>query len=253
MKVLLSPAKNLNETGTFPKKDLGIPVFIEQSEYLIHKLKKLSSGRIGKLMSVSAQLSDLNYERFQNWSTPFTADNARPALYTFNGEAYRGLDAASFSEKNIKSAQQRLRILSGLYGILKPMDLIQPYRLEMGTSYKVTAKKTNLYKYWDNQITDRLNAELVENEVLVNVASKEYFKVLKFDRLKSQNITCHFKEYRDGTYKAIQTFAKNARGKMAAFIIKNELETAEELKAFDLDGYHFNNELSTVSDFYFTR
>lgn len=253
MKVILSPAKALNFEEAPSLKNSTTPVFIENSEYLINKLKKFSKRKIGKLMNISNALAELNFERYHNWQLPFTDENSKPSLYIFNGEAYRGLDAKSLKQADIKSANSRLRILSGLYGLLKPSDLIQPYRLEMGTSLKVTPKVTNLYKYWGDKITDQLNLEMEEGEVLVNVASKEYFKSINFKKLKAKVITCQFKENKNGEYKMIQTFVKNARGKMTRFIIKNKLNNEEELMAFDLDGYMFNNKLSSETDFVFTR
>lgn len=253
MKVILSPAKALNFEDAPQIKNPSIPVHIENSEYLIRKLRKLSKRKIGKLMNISPALVELNFDRYQNWEVPFTEENSKAAIYVFNGEAYRGLDAASFKAADLKSAESRLRILSGLYGLLKPSNLIQPYRLEMGTSLKVTPKQTNLYKYWGDTITKQLNSEMDEDEVLVNVASKEYFKSIDFSMLKAKVITCHFKENRNGEYKAIMTFAKNARGKMARFIIKNKLNEADDLRAFNEDGYHFNNDLSNDKDFVFTR
>jgi len=253
MKVILSPAKALSFENAPTLKNWTIPVHIENSAYLVNKLKKLSQRKIGKLMSISDALVELNYERYHSWEIPFTEENAKPALYVFNGEAYRGLDSKSFKAKDIKSANERLRILSGLYGLLKPSDLIQAYRLEMGTSLKLTPKITNLYKYWGDKITDQLNAEMADDEILVNVASKEYFKSINLKKLKAKVITCHFKEKRNDKYRAIMTFAKNARGKMAGFIIKNKLNEAEELRAFDEDGYQFNNHLSTEVDYIFTR
>jgi len=228
-------------------------MFIEESAFLIKQLKKLSRKKIAGLMTISNDLAVLNYERYHNWELPFTAATAMPALYIFNGEAYRAMDAENFTQKQITLAQKKLRILSGLYGILKPKDLIMPYRLEMGTRFKSSAKHSNLYQFWGDKLTIALNDELKKNEVLVNVASKEYFKVLDFKQLKVPVITCHFKDNKNGVYKAIMTFAKQARGKMARFIIQHDLQKAEELKAFDDDGYLYNNQLSTEFDYVFTR
>jgi len=253
MKVILSPAKQLNVNSEYVPQKWDTPALIESSAYLAGKLKKMSPRQIGKLMSISPDLAQLNFERFQNWTTPFSPDNAIAALYIFNGEAYRGLDAASFNKKDIVSAQSRLRILSGLYGLLKPNDLIQPYRLEMGTRMKVTTKKTNLYKYWGDTITDQLSSEMEEDEVLVNLASKEYFKALDFNKLNRRVVTCHFQELRNGKYQAIMTFAKNARGAMTRYIIKNKLNDTEDLKGFNLDNYSFDNKRSSENDFYFIR
>jgi len=253
MKIILSPAKALKQEVKSKITDTNQPAFLEQSEKLIKKLQKFSRKKIGNLMSISSDLSELNYQRYHNWQLPFVEGNAIPAIYIFNGDAYRGLDAESLTKTEINRAQKQLRMLSGLYGILKPKDLIMPYRLEMGTRLQTSTKKTNLYHFWGNQLTLALQAEMKKDEPLVNVASKEYFKVLDFKLLDRPVITCHFKENKNGVYKAIMTFAKQARGKMTRFIIKNKIEKIEELKAFDIDGYLFNNKLSTESDFVFTR
>ncbi len=253
MKIILSPAKALKSVVKQNIKNTTQPQFIEESAFLIKKLQKLSRKKIGDLMSISKDLSNLNYERYHNWQLPFNADTALPALYIFNGEAYRAMDAENFTQKDINSAQKKLRILSGLYGILKPKDLIMPYRLEMGTRFKSSAKHNNLYQFWGDKLTHALNEELKKREVLVNVASKEYFKVLDFKQLQATIITCHFKDNKNGVYKAIMTFAKQARGKMARFIIQNNLQNAEDLKAFDEDGYIFNNQFSSEFDYVFTR
>lgn len=253
MKIILSPAKALKTAVKQNIKNTTQPQFIKDSDFLMKKLQKLSRKKIGELMSISNDLSVLNYERYHNWQLPFTNSTAMPALYIFNGEAYRAMDAENFTSKEITLAQKKLRILSGLYGILKPKDLIMPYRLEMGTRFKSSAKHNNLYQFWGDKLTHALNDELKKGEVLVNVASKEYFKVLDFNQLKATIITCHFKDNKNGVYKAIMTFAKQARGKMARFVIQNNLQQAEELKAFDEDGYIFNNQLSTEFDYVFTR
>jgi len=253
MKIILSPAKALKQEVSSKITAPNQPAFLEQSEKLVKKLSKFSRKKIGDLMSISADLSDLNYQRYHNWQLPFVEGDALPAIYIFNGDAYRGLDAESLTKTEINRAQKQLRILSGLYGILKPKDLIMPYRLEMGTRLKTSTKKTNLYHFWGNELTLALQAEMKKNEPLVNVASKEYFKVLDFKLLDRPVITCHFKENKNGVYKAIMTFAKQARGKMTRFIIQHKIEEIEELKAFDVDGYMFNNKLSTENDFIFTR
>jgi len=253
MKIILSPAKALKQTVNSKITDANQPTFLEQSEQLIKKLQKFSRKKIGDLMSISADLSELNYQRYHNWQLPFAEGEALPAIYIFNGEAYRGLDAESLNKTEINRAQKQLRILSGLYGILKPKDLILPYRLEMGTRLKTSTKQTNLYQFWGDKLTLALQAEMKKEEPLINVASKEYFKVLNFKLLDRPIITCHFKENKNGVYKAIMTFAKQARGKMVRFIVKNKIEKIEELKAFDVDGYLFSNSMSTETDFVFTR
>jgi cytoplasmic iron level regulating protein YaaA (DUF328/UPF0246 family) len=210
--------------------------------------------KVGELMSISPALAQLNYDRFQNWSLPFTEDNSKPAILVFKGDAYRGLSVDDFTEQDFKIAQEKLRILSGLYGILKPMDLIQPYRLEMGTRMPITPKVKNLYQFWGNKLTDAMNQELAEDDgILINVASNEYFKALNPKAIKGRVITCHFRDNKNGQYKMIMTFAKQARGFMSRFIIKNNLQNPEDLKAFEEEGYVFNPKMSTADEFTFTR
>lgn len=254
MKVLLSPAKSLDFENAPSPADYTQPVFLQESERLIGKLQKLSSKKIGKLMSISPQLSDLNYRRFQDWKLPFNENNSRQALYVFTGDVYRGLNAKDFTKKEVNFAQDSLRILSGLYGLLKPKDLMQPYRLEMGCGFKVTPKVNNLYKFWNTSITEELNQELAkDNGVLVNLASNEYFKAVDVKKLKGQLITCTFKDNKNGEYKAIMTFAKLARGYMARYIIQNQVKEVEDLKKFNAEGYSFNARFSTDDEFVFTR
>lgn len=253
MKIVLSPAKALNFDIDQKVTNPTLPAFLDQSQTLINKLQKLSPRQIQELMSISPKLADLNHERFTKWSLPFNRE-AKPALFVFNGEAYRGLDAHSFSEKDVENAQKHLRILSGLYGILKPKDLILPYRLEMGTKLKVTTKKDNLYKFWDTTLTDTLNKELAEDDgILVNLASNEYFKAIQPKKIKGTIINCNFKDAKNGEYKTIFVYAKHTRGLMTRFIIQNEIKEVDHLKAFDLGGYSFNPSLSTETEFTFTR
>lgn len=252
MKIIISPAKSLNfdiqvNTNIFTQNE-----FANESKKLVNKLKKMSKSKLAELMKLSPQLTDLNYSRYKNWELPFTTSNAKQAGFVFTGEVYRGLDFETLPENKVLIAQEKLRILSGLYGILKPLDLIQPYRLEMGTKLIYNSKTENLYKFWDNKITDYLNKEL-NNGVLVNLASKEYFKVIKTKQLNGKIITCNFKDYKNGSYKTIMTYAKNARGKMARFIINNNINNQEEIKTFDLDGYIYNPSLSLENEYIFTR
>ena len=253
MNVILSPAKSLDFENAKRLNSSTIPHFIKDSEQLIKSLKKLNPKSIASLMDVSETIAQLNYERFQNWTFPFPIDHTGSALFVFTGEAYRGLDAASLNEKELEVAQQKLRILSGLYGIIKPNDVILPYRLEMSTSYAFSSKHSNLYSFWGNKLSDFLESEMKEDEILVNVASNEYSKALKLAKFKRRVITCHFKEGKNGEYKAVMTFAKKARGLMARFIIQNNIEDSEHLKAFESEGYLFNQELSTENEFVFTR
>jgi len=254
MKIVISPAKSLDFDNCPEIENTTQPVFLGNSEKLIKKLQKLSPKKIEALMSVSPALSDLNYQRYQNFCTPFTNDNAKPAGLVFIGEVYRALDARSFSKKELDVAQDKLRILSGLYGLLRPLDLVQPYRLEMGTPLAITPKMTNLYKFWGDSITNELNKEMAEDDgVLVNLASNEYFKAVNTKKIMGQLITCNFKENKGGVYKPIMTFAKQARGFMTRFIIQNEIGKIQDLKAFDSEGYVFNTGLSSNEEFIFTR
>ena len=254
MKIVISPAKSLDF-----EKEVNTPLytnysFEKESQQLINQLKKLSKEKLGKLMKLSPQLVDLNYQRYQDWSVPFDLNNAKQAGFVFTGEVYKGLDLATLTEENLKKAQEKLRILSGLYGIIKPLDLIQPYRLEMGTRLDYSAKVKNLYQFWGDKLTDSLNKELKEDDgILVNLASNEYFKAVNPKKIKGEVITCNFKENKNDAYKIVMMYAKNARGRMSRFIIENDLKDKEELKAFDLDGYVFNPRLSSEADYIFTR
>ena len=252
MKIIVSPTKSLDFESKVPTKLHSQPRFLDQSKKLNTKLKTLSKKEIGNLMSVSEALSQLNYERNQNWETPFTKENAKQAVYSFTGAVFKGIDVNSLAEEKIPVLQDRLRILSGLYGLLKPLDLIQPYRLEMGTKLKVDNTE-NLYKFWNNKLVDSLNEELKENELLINLASAEYFKALPTNTLKVPMITPIFKDLKNGQYKVVMTYAKKARGLMVRFIIENEINTIEELKGFNVDNYRFSDEMSTDTELLFTR
>lgn len=256
MKVILSPAKSLNEEVDCQNLAYSDIMYPEDAEHLVKKLSKLSQGQIKKLMSVSDDIAELNYNRFQEWSYPFNSENAKPAAYLFNGPAYVFLDYPSLDKKHQEIGQDKLRILSGLYGILRPLDIIQPYRLEMGTKFKVTPKVTNLYLFWGDKLRDELDAELSQdkNPVLVNAASNEYSKAAKLDQLKSKVITTVFKDLaKDGSYKVNMTFAKQARGAMARYIIENNIEEEEDLKGFDTGGYYFVPQESSQSEFVYHR
>jgi cytoplasmic iron level regulating protein YaaA (DUF328/UPF0246 family) len=252
MKIIISPAKSLDFETKAPTSLHTQPRFLEQSEKLNKKLKTLSKKNISELMKISDALSALNYDRNQSWTTPFSPDNAKQAIYSFTGEVFRGIDAHSLREDKIPLLQDRLRILSGLYGILKPLDLIQPYRLEMGTKLSIQ-KTTNLYKFWDDQIAKSLNEELKEGELLVNLASTEYFKVIPKKILKVPMITPVFKDFKNGEYKTIMTFAKKARGLMVRYIIDHNIKTIEGLKNFNVERYRFSEEMSSENELLFTR
>jgi hypothetical protein len=203
-------------------------------------------------MKISPALADLNYNRNQNWHQPFSLENSKQAIYAFTGEVFRGIDIASLAEEKIPILQDRLRILSGLYGLLKPLDLIQPYRLEMGTRISV-GKADNLYKFWDSNLADALNNEMKDGDLLINLASSEYFKAVPKKVLKTSMITPIFKELKNGDYKIIMTYAKRARGLMVRYLIENDVNTLEELKGFHTDGYAFTETLSTETELVFTR
>ncbi|MDX8552780.1 peroxide stress protein YaaA [Tenacibaculum sp. 1B UA] len=252
MKIIISPAKSLDFESKVTTDVYTQPRFLEQSEKLNKKLKTLSRKKLSELMKISDDLASLNYERNQDWQPPFSLENAKQAVFAFTGEVYRGIDANSISEDKIPVLQDKLRILSGLYGLLKPLDLIQPYRLEMGTRLKV-GRRENLYKFWDTILAESLNEELEDGELLINLASAEYFKALPKKTLKVPMITPVFKDFKNGQYKTIMTFAKKARGLMVRYIIDNNVETLEELKGFDVDGYGFSEEMSTETDLVFTR
>jgi cytoplasmic iron level regulating protein YaaA (DUF328/UPF0246 family) len=252
MKIIISPAKSLDFESEVPTSLYTQPRFLEQSNKLVKELKILSKNKIGDLMNISDALSQLNYERNQTWETPFTTDNAKQAIYAFTGAVFLGIDVNSLEEEKILVLQERLRILSGLYGLLKPLDLIQPYRLEMGTRLKVD-KTENLYKFWEDTLADSLNEELKEDELLVNLASTEYFKVLPKKVLKVPMITPVFKDFKNGQYKIVMTYAKKARGLMVRYIIDNNVNTIEELKGFNVDTYRFSEEMSSGNDLVFTR
>ena len=252
MKIIISPAKSLDFENKATTTQYSQPRFLEQSEKLSKKLKTLSRKKLGELMKISDDLSSLNYDRNQQWKPPFTIDNAKQAIYSFTGEVFRGIDVTTLSEDKIPTLQNKLRILSGLYGLLKPLDLIQPYRLEMGTKLKV-GRTENLYKFWDTTLVDSLNAELSENELLINLASTEYFKALPKKVLKVPMITPVFKDLKNGEYKTIMTFAKKARGLMVRYIIENNIETIDDLKGFDVNGYGFSEAMSSENELVFTR
>ena len=241
MKILISPAKSLDFESKIPTNDFSKIPFLEQTKELSQKMDLKSKDDLKKLMNISDQLAELNYQRFQDFSFPFTIENARQAVYSFSGDVYKGLDVYTFTEQQIDSMQNSLRILSGLYGLIKPLDLIQPYRLEMGTSLKVNSSN-NLYEFWGSSITDYLNQEMVKEELLVNLASKEYFKAVQSKNLKATLVTPIFKDYKNGKLKIISFFAKKARGQMARYILDNGIETLNELKGFDIDGYGFSAE-----------
>ncbi|TXD54394.1 MULTISPECIES: peroxide stress protein YaaA [unclassified Polaribacter] len=252
MKIIISPAKSLDFESTVPTSLYTQPRFLAQSEKLSKKLKTLSKNKLSDLMKISDDLAALNYERNQTWETPFHPENSKQAIYAFTGAVFQGIDVNSLSEEKIPFLQENLRILSGLYGLLKPLDLIQPYRLEMGTRLPV-GKTENLYKFWNHSIADSLNEELADDELFVNLASTEYFKVIPTKVLKVPMITPVFKDFKNGQYKIVMTYAKKARGLMVRYIIDKNVKTIEDLKGFNVDRYRFSEELSDGNELVFTR
>ena len=223
MKILISPAKSLDFESKIPTNDFSYIPFLEQTKELSQKMNLKSKDDLKKLMNISDQLAELNYQRFQDFSFPFTKENARQAVYSFSGDVYKGLDVYTLPEEHIDSMQNSLRILSGLYGLLKPLDLIQPYRLEMGTSLKINSSN-NLYEFWGSSITDYLNQEMGKEEILVNLASKEYFKAVQSKNLKTTLITPIFKDYKNGKLKIISFLLKKLEDKWLVIFLIIELK-----------------------------
>ncbi len=251
MKIVISPAKTLEFNKPVPIQAHSECAFLKQAEKLNAVLKKKSPKKLMELMDISENLSTLNYQRNQDWHLPFGPENARQAVFAFSGDVYDGLDAYTLDKDKFEDLQNKVRILSGLYGILKPLDLIQPYRLEMGTALKVN-RHNNLYEFWGDSLTKALKAEL-NGEVLINLASQEYFKTIKPKLLKSRVITPEFKDFRNGQLKMISFFAKKARGAMVRYIIDNEIDVGDEVKGFNREGYAFDKNLSTENKWVFTR
>ncbi|CAM2736895.1 hypothetical protein SAMN02745938_107117 [Flavobacterium psychrophilum DSM 3660] len=252
MKIVISPAKSLDFEKTLPNNQFTKPAYLKQSKEIVSVLNKLNPKELSELMHISDNLAQLNWQRNKNFTTPFTTQNARPAIYTFNGEVYNGLDSYSIAEEKLAVLQNKLRILSGQYGILKPLDLMQAYRLEMGTHLPINEHK-NLYSFWKEIVTNDLNKELKNNELFVNLASNEYFSVIDTKKLKVPIITPEFKDYKDEKLKIISFFAKKARGLMVRYIIDNDIETLDGLKGFNYEGYSFDANLSKGNTLVFTR
>ena len=252
MLVVISPAKKLDENCDLDViSKFTVPPYLESSKKIIKALREYSADNLSKLMNTSEKISELNYKRNIKWSLPFNKSNSLQALLMFKGDVYTGISVKDFNKDDFLFAQKSLRILSGLYGILKPLDLIQPYRLEMGTQLQI-GKHRNLYDFWGDEITNILNDDK-NNDYLINLASVEYFKSINIDNLKSKLINVSFKEKRDGKYKIIAIYSKRARGLMSRFIIKNKIIDPKSLKKFNLEDYKFNKTLSSDSDLVFTR
>ena len=252
MKLVLSPAKSLDFESQLPTAKISEACFLKEAERLNKLLKKKSARSLSKLMSISDNLGQLNYERNQEWHLPFTATNARQAVYTFSGDVYRGLSAHTIPEQKIEKLQDTVRIISGLYGLLKPLDLMQAYRLEMGTKFPV-GKNKNLYEFWKKKVTQALNEELEDDEVFLNLASNEYFKAIDVKALKVPVVTATFKDLKNGEYKTIMTFAKLARGYMTRYIIDTNADTIDDIKGFNYEGYGFSEAMSTETELVFIR
>jgi uncharacterized protein len=254
MLTVISPAKTLDYQTPVLTEDFTQPSQLGQSRKLIRQLRQCSAPELASLMNVSSNIAELNKSRFKHWKTPFRLDNARQALFAFKGDVYLGLDAFSMREEDVTFAQGHLRILSGLYGVLRPLDLMQPYRLEMGTRL-ATEQARNLYQFWDTRITKLLNQELKrsQSDTLVNLASTEYFKSVKTKLLKARIVTPVFKDFNNDEYQVIGFFAKKARGMMSRYIIDQQINDVEALKSFTTAGYGFNAKLSTENEWVFTR
>ncbi len=253
MLFVLSPSKTLDfEEPRFT--EYSEPDFLNESQELVNILKKKKVKDLKSLMSISDNLAVLNARRYDAFEQPFTLNNSKQAVLAFKGDVYTGLNSDVLNEEDLRFAQDHLRILSGLYGLLRPMDLIQPYRLEMGTRLK-NKKGKDLYSFWGDKITYQINEALVNHEekVLVNLASKEYFKAVNTKKLEGDLLTISFKEYRDDQYKVIAFNAKKARGMMSRYIIQNRIDEVEKLKAFDWEGYFFNPDLSDEREWVFTK
>lgn len=254
MLMVISPAKTLDYESPLATQRFTQPALLEKSQQLIEVARDLSPAQIASLMSISDKLAHLNAERFNQWQPPFTPDNARQAILAFKGDVYTGLQAETFSEADFAFAQQHLRMLSGLYGVLRPLDLMQPYRLEMGIRLANPAGK-DLYSFWGDQLTTALNAALAEqgDDVLINLASDEYFKAIKPKQLNGQLIKPVFLDEKNGKFKVISFYAKKARGLMSRYIIQQRLTQPEQLKQFDVDGYVFDAAESTDTELVFKR
>lgn len=243
MKIVISPAKSLNFDRKISTNSYTLPIFQEEMKIINTELKKKTPNELSELMNISEKLADLNWQRNQEFSLPFSPENAKQAVYVFDGDVYDGLDVQSFENKEVEKLQQHLRILSGQYGLLKPLDLIQPYRLEMGTKIQIEKAK-DLYEFWKDKITNAINHEINPDELFINLASNEYFKAIDTKKLKTKVITPIFKDYKGEELKIISFYAKKARGLMVRYIVKNDIKTIDDLKGFDYEGYTFSEKHS---------
>ena len=251
--MVISPAKTLDFETDCGHNKFTENEFLDDAQLLINEIQKLSSKQLGSLMKLSDKLANLNRNRYQSWSLPFNEENAKQALFAFQGDVYQGLDAQSLTKTQVNFAQKHLLILSGLYGILRPLDLMQAYRLEMGTKFKNKRGK-DLYEFWGNKLEENINQRLKKKDsVLVNLASQEYFKAINPKKLNTPIITPVFKNKKNGEYKMIALFAKKARGMMVRYAIDNKITDVEDLKGFDYEGYKFSKKLSSEQELVFTR
>jgi uncharacterized protein len=254
MLIVISPAKSLDFETPLKCEKFTIPELLNESVKLVGRLKTMSPKQLSTLMGISADLGELNFKRYQEWHLPFTPENAKQAVLAFNGDVYQGLNATTLTEEKLELAQTKLRILSGLYGVLKPLDIIQPYRLEMGTKLKYYKSK-DLYVFWNPLITKKINEAVTHSgsKVLVNLASVEYFKSIDRKKLKAEIVTPDFKEFKNGSYTMISFFAKRARGLMTRFILEHNISDPADLLAFNSEGYSYNSRLSKPGNPVFTR
>lgn len=254
MLIVISPAKKLDYDTPVKTKKFTMPDFLDDSAELISTLRNYSAMDLAELMNLSMKLAELNFDRYYQWKKDYGPEEAKQCLLAFKGDVYAGMDAESFSAKDLEFAQSHLRILSGLYGLLRPLDLMMPYRLEMGTKLQNERGK-NLYEFWGDTITSAVNKQLKaqKDDILINLASNEYFKSVKPKQVEGRIITPQFKENKNGTYKMIGIYAKKARGLMSRFILLNRLKNPDDIKAFDYEGYQFNEELSKGDQWVFTR
>jgi cytoplasmic iron level regulating protein YaaA (DUF328/UPF0246 family) len=254
MKILVSPAKSIDTSKTPTVEHFTIPIYLSETNKLVSKLKRIKAKKLADMMHISADLAELNEVRYRNWQDPISlTDDIIPCVFAFNGEVYKGLDAFTLTNDELNRAQDQLRILSGLYGILKPLDLMYPYRLEMGTKWEVSPKVKNLYHFWGKKLAQQLNSEMEKDEIIINLASTEYFKAVDRKSLKHKVITPVFKEFKNGEYKIVMMYAKHARGAMARYIIQKNISEPDELKLYSIDGYQFDVNQSSESEWVFVR
>ncbi len=254
MLTIISPAKSLEMESVVESPTQSFPELLNKSEKIAQALKKKTPKKLAALMDISPKLAQLNFDRYQQWHTPYAAEESKQAIFAFSGEVYSGIDVQNFTEDELLYTQEHLRILSGLYGLLRPMDLILAYRLEMGTKLSIAKHKT-LYSFWGDLLTKTINQYMADTEqtILINLASNEYFKSLNTKKLNARLITPIFKDHKNGTYKVLSFFAKKARGLMTQYLMKNRISSPEDIKHFDMDGYFYNDRLSEGDELVFTR